>query len=108
MTQQINAVENPIINSPYEEPRHHWHIEEGQKPRIEAGRRPASYFLRVPDRAGRGRRAADTDDMFAQDWTTVNWSQFPLANLAPTASYLQHTDAPAWSAYNGGLDSWGY
>ena len=51
MAQQINAVENPIINSPYEEPGQHWHIEEGKSPRRQEGRRPASYFLRVPERA---------------------------------------------------------
>ena len=56
MATQINAVANPIINSPYEEPKQHWHIEEGKQPRIELGRRPASYFLRVPERAARGRR----------------------------------------------------
>ena len=55
---QINAVENPIINSPYDEPRQHWHIEEGKPPRKQTGRRPASYFLRVPERAARGRRDA--------------------------------------------------
>lgn len=63
-----------------------------------------------------GRQMADAltqmairdDDVFAQDWTTVNWSQFPLANLAPTAAFLQHTDAPAWAAYNGGLSGYGY
>ena len=39
MAQQINAVENPIINSPYEEPKHHWHIEEGKQPHKQDGRR---------------------------------------------------------------------
>src|SRR5918994_438654 len=29
---QINAVENPIINSPYDEPRAHWRIETGKQP----------------------------------------------------------------------------
>lgn len=46
------------------------------------------------------------DDQFPQDWDTVNWSAFPLANLAPTADYLRHTDSPAWAAYNGGLSSY--
>lgn len=52
---QINAVESPIINSPYEEPAQHWHIEEGRKPELRPGRRAASYFFRVPQRAARGR-----------------------------------------------------
>lgn len=46
----------PIINSPYDEPSHHWHIEKGRLPEKRAGRRPASYFFRVPERAARGRR----------------------------------------------------
>lgn len=43
------------------------------------------------------------DDQYFQDYTSVSWAQFPLANLAPTADYLRHTDSPAWAAYNGGL-----
>lgn len=80
MTTQINAVENPIINSPYETPKQHWHIEEGKSPVKQPGRRPASYFLRVPDRAARGRRTADTPDMFERD---VKGSEYllDLANL---------------------------
>jgi len=46
------------------------------------------------------------DDQFPQDWGGVNWHLFPLANLAPTADFLRHTDSPAWSSYNGGLDGY--
>lgn len=53
---QINAVEAPIINSPYETPVFHWHIEEGKQPEKRPGRRLASYFFRVPERAARGRK----------------------------------------------------
>jgi type III restriction enzyme len=53
---QINAVEHPIINSPYEAPQFHWHIEAGKLPEKRPGRRPASYFFRVPERAARGRK----------------------------------------------------
>ena len=52
---QINAVANPIINSPYEEPNQYWLIREGMPPEQKPGRRPASYFFRVPERAARGR-----------------------------------------------------
>jgi type III restriction enzyme len=55
---QINAVEAPIINSPYEEPRYYWHIEAAKQPQKREGRRDASYFFRVPERAARGRKAA--------------------------------------------------
>ena len=61
---QINAVESPIINSPYEEPGRHWHIQEGKKPEERAGRRMASYFFRVPDRAARGRGRRAQEELF--------------------------------------------
>ena len=64
---QINAVENPIINSPYEEPRKHWQIEAGKQPIVREGRRLASYFLRVPERAARGRGTSKEEDFFAAD-----------------------------------------
>ena len=41
-------VEQPILNSPFEEPHHHWRIEEGRPPTRESGRRPAGYFYRDP------------------------------------------------------------
>jgi type III restriction enzyme len=61
VTTQINVVADPIINSPYEEPR------EGKEPRKEPGRRLASYFLRVPERAARGRRLDDQAELFDED-----------------------------------------
>ena len=49
-------VDSPIINSPFIEPQYHWQIERG-KPAFKAeGRRRASYFYRVPEHAGRGRK----------------------------------------------------
>jgi type III restriction enzyme len=41
-------VEQPILNSPYEEPAEHWHIEEGNAPERRPRRRPAGYFYRDP------------------------------------------------------------
>jgi len=41
-------VPEPIINSPFDEPRQHWHIEEGKDPELLPGRRPAMYFYRDP------------------------------------------------------------
>ena len=61
---QINAVDNPIINSPFAVPKHYWLIREGVPPEKKAGRRPASYFFRVPERAARGRRVAPQSVMF--------------------------------------------
>ncbi|HET8895378.1 MAG TPA: hypothetical protein VFM96_14905, partial [Gaiellaceae bacterium] len=41
-------VEQPILNSPFEEPVEHWHIEEGKAPQRAKGRRRAGYFYRDP------------------------------------------------------------
>ena len=41
-------VPEPILNSPYEAPREHWHIVEGAAPQRRPGRRPAMYFYRDP------------------------------------------------------------
>src|SRR5258708_15423674 len=64
---QINTVKDPIINSAYGEPHKHWHIETGKQPEVREGRRVASYFLRVPERAARERRARRQDDLFEAD-----------------------------------------
>jgi type III restriction enzyme len=41
-------VDQPILNSPFEEPAEHWQIEEGQAPTRVGSRRPAGYFYRDP------------------------------------------------------------
>lgn len=64
---QINHVENPIINSPFEAPSFHWHLEKGRQPEKRDSRRLASYFFRVPERAARGRRAANQPKLFTED-----------------------------------------
>jgi len=38
-------VDNPILNSPFDEPTRHWAYEEGQ-PVLKEGRRPAGYYLK--------------------------------------------------------------
>lgn len=43
-------VPSPILSSPYEEPREHWWILEGQPAERRPGRRPALYFYREPVR----------------------------------------------------------
>jgi len=39
------VVDNPIINSPFEEPTRYWTYEGGQSV-LKAGRRPAGYYLK--------------------------------------------------------------
>jgi type III restriction enzyme len=75
-----NEVENPIINSPFAEPAFHWQIERGQSPVKAAGRRPASYFYRVPEGGARGRKRRvqpslleDTAIGQQEDLHLVNW-----------------------------------
>ncbi|WP_408998394.1 BPTD_3080 family restriction endonuclease [Syntrophus buswellii] len=41
-------VNQPILNSPYDEPAEHWYIEEGLQPERRKGRRKAGYFYRDP------------------------------------------------------------
>ena len=41
-------VPEPIINSPFDEPKQQWHIEEGKDPELRPDRRPAMYFYRDP------------------------------------------------------------
>ncbi len=41
-------VPQPILNSPFEEPKEHWHIVEGETPSRKPHRRPAMYFYRDP------------------------------------------------------------
>src|SRR4051794_20135509 len=52
----VAEVDSPIINSPFREPEYHWQIERGTPPVKAEGRRRASYFYRVPEHAGRGRK----------------------------------------------------
>lgn len=75
-----NEVQNPIINSPFVEPQQHWLIEHGKSPVKAQGRRPASYYYRVPERAGRGRQnkhqltlQGDLDVGEQEDLPIVNW-----------------------------------
>lgn len=41
-------VAEPILNSPFAEPKEHWHIVEGEEPQRIQGRRPAMYFYHNP------------------------------------------------------------
>lgn len=44
-------VETPILNGPYDEPKEHWWILEGQSADRRQGRRPASYWYRPQGRS---------------------------------------------------------
>jgi len=53
-------VDNPILNSPFEEPTRYWAYEEGQ-PVLKEGRRPAGYYLKTRTR---GPQAALLEEEF--------------------------------------------
>lgn len=59
-------VPEPILNSPYEEPAEHWHIEEGKFPQRRTGRREAGYFYRDPKGA-----AGDTEHEARGQWAPL-------------------------------------
>ena len=63
----VAEVESPIINSPFRQPESHWQIELGKPPVKAEGRRRASYFYRVPEHAGRGRRNLTQGEMFESE-----------------------------------------
>ncbi|KQW46703.1 MULTISPECIES: BPTD_3080 family restriction endonuclease [unclassified Roseateles] len=77
---QINAVEAPIINLPYVEPAFHWHIEAAKQPEKRPGRRQASYFFRVPERAARGAKGKVQKALF-DDASKGQEYLLDLANL---------------------------
>ena len=37
-------VPQPILNTPFDEPGHHWYIREGEPPDLRHGRRPALVY----------------------------------------------------------------
>ena len=47
-------VDQPILNSPYEEPAEYWRITAGEAPERIQGRRKAMYFYRPPAEHGEG------------------------------------------------------
>ncbi len=59
------TIENPVLNSPFQEPRRHFRFDDqGITSDIVKGRRPSSYFVPVPEARRRGGQLA-----LAADWT---------------------------------------
>ena len=54
------AVDNPILNNPFEEPKEYWVYEEGHPKRM-SGRRPAGYYFRT------GKRTDSQVEMFVEE-----------------------------------------
>ncbi|HEX4792852.1 MAG TPA: DEAD/DEAH box helicase family protein [Humisphaera sp.] len=60
------VIENPVINSPFEEPRRHFEFDDdGITDQIISARRPSSYFIPI---AKPRKKSSDTQQTF-EDWT---------------------------------------
>lgn len=84
-------VAQPILNSPYEEPKQYWNIQEGWR-LTRQGRRPAGYFSRDPKAPtgdgvydARGEwRALELVNLVRQrvdEWRTQGYLGFTRASL---------------------------
>ena len=69
----VQAVDDPVLSSPYEEPREHWIYTDGV-PSKAPGRRPASYYYRTRPGRAEGRSSSSR----RSSGTTL-----PLVNRAP-------------------------
>lgn len=59
---KIMQVEKPIVNSPFDEPKTYWEISKFKEPKLAKRRRPAKYFYRVPETAGRRHKRKRQED----------------------------------------------
>lgn len=74
-------VESPIINSPFYEPKCHWQIKKATKPVTAEGRRPASYYFRVPEQAGRGGKSGKQQRGLFGDTDVGEQEELALVNV---------------------------
>jgi type III restriction enzyme len=92
------AVDNPIINAPFQEPTQYWDYKEGQ-PILSEGRRPAGYYLRPRTR---GQQLS----MFEEEFVPIelvnnirerikSWRQRNYSGVTPvTRQLLNHWTNP--------------
>ncbi len=63
----VVIIKNPVINSPFEEPKQHFKFDElGITEEIEEGRRPSQYFIPIPAPKKKGEWRQGAFDM---GWT---------------------------------------
>lgn len=91
-------VDNPILNSPFEEPTRYWAYEEGQ-PVLKEGRRPAGYYLKARTR---GPQPALFEEEFVplelvntiREWVKA-WRERGYPGVTPiTRQLLNHRNNP--------------
>jgi type III restriction enzyme len=87
------AVDNPILNGPFDEPSCHWEYRECQ-PAVAEGRRPAGYYLRPRTR---GPQVSMSEEEFVP-LETVNairqrvraWREKGYRGVTPITRQLLH------------------
>ena len=91
-------VDNPILNSPFEEPKRYWAYEEGQPVR-KKGRRPAGYYLK-PRTRGPQMSLLEEEFVPLELVNTIRervkaWRERGYRNTTPiTRQLLQHWNSP--------------
>lgn len=91
-------VDNPILNSPFDEPARYWAYEEGQ-PVLKEGRRPAGYFLKAITRGPQA--ALLEEEFFPLDLVNTirervkSWREHGYPGVTPiTRQLLNHWNCP--------------
>lgn len=96
------VIENPIINSPFNEPTQHFRFtDEGITDEIVEGRRISSYF--VPIARPKKKKGAENQLMFDTEWTQDRIEENKLVNdirrrvaLWRSGGYVGVTPTTAW------------
>lgn len=85
-------VPSPILNPPFEEPKEHWWILEGEPAERRAGRRPAMYFYREPGKEAEGRGGLAIELKLANliRQRVKAWRESAYAGVTRTTSELLH------------------
>jgi type III restriction enzyme len=95
------AVDQPILNTPFEEPTRYWLYERGQ-PVVMSGRRPAGYYFKVRRRDDEGQLTLFTDEQFVEleivniiRQRVKDWRKAGYPGLTPiTRQLLSHWNNP--------------
>ena len=59
-----HSVDNPIVNSPFEEPKHHWLVRKDHPPELLARRRAPGFFLRDTENKALFRTDSLDDELY--------------------------------------------
>lgn len=91
-----------IINSPFIEPTCFWKIERDKEPEKAPGRRAASYFYRVPEHSGKGRKSKGQADLLDVDDTVGQEVKLEIVNfIRDRVKAWRNGDLSGGIAYDG-------